>query len=604
MQKIKLYIKKSRDIFKNIKYCLYLSTQASIYFTIVRLLAKILLAFFPLGITWCTKYLIDTISQNHSININMVCTGIGGYGLFSIATLLMQKINSYVTALHTDKLNHLLEKVMMNKAILAEIELFDNPEYYNRFQNTKKDIYTIGDAIWNIIDLFSMIISVCGSGWILWKLNPLVSILICVLSIPAVCQDYHYTRILYDWECGNVDNERKRNYLYTLATEKTYAQELRLYNIGEGITERYQQLWNKYIGNKVSIIKSNTWKNLILLFPIEICKLGIIAYIVYEILKGKCTLGDFSLYIGAMGQMVNSMYVMINSLALVGENQMKIENVEGFYRFCSKKMYEGNRTLNGDVEICFEHVYFSYPGTEKNILNDVNFIIHSGERVALVGTNGSGKSTIIKLLLRFYDVTDGRILLNNIPIKEYSRTEIRRHFSVLFQEFVTYAFTLEENIKIEEAMGRKKESCKNIKEEKNEYKKVIKESGIREILNKLPEKDKTYITRRFNERGAELSRGQYQKLALARALYRKGDIVLLDEPSSALDPNAEYEIFRAMDKYCRKKMMLFVTHRLDNVRFADKIIYLEDGKVESIGTEEELLRNGSGYAKLWKISHL
>lgn len=183
----------------------------------------------------------------------------------------------------------------------------------------------------------------------------------------------------------------------------------------------------------------------------------------------------------------------------------------------------------------------------------MNFIIHSGERVALVGTNGSGKSTIIKLLLRFYDVTDGRILLNNIPIEEYSLTEIRRHFSVLFQEFVTYAFTLEENIKIEEAMGRKKESCKNIKEEKNEYKKVIKESGIREIMDKLPEKDKTYITRRFNERGTELSRGQYQKLALARALYRKGDIVLLDEPSSALDPNAEYEIFRAMDKYCQKR---------------------------------------------------
>jgi ATP-binding cassette subfamily B protein len=598
-------MKKLYGLFKNIYYCLALSLHVSVFYTVVRFVSRILIALFPLGLTWCTKYLIDVLSggAEHAVMLRGILWGIAGYGILSVMNVLMQKWNTYVTGMHTDRLNHMLEKMMMSRAIRAELDMFDDPEYYDRFQNARRNTYAMGNAVWNVIDMFSTAFAFVGSCWMLCGLNPLAAGIFVALSVPSVWNDYRYTSDLYDLECKNVDNERKRSYLYSIATERAYAQDLRLFGIGNGIRGRYQRLWNQYIHQKSKLVKSHAWKNVMLSLPVELCTIGILVYVSIGIMENRYSLGDFSLYMGAVSQLVSSIYIMITSLVSVWEAQLKIENVRSFQRFTAKKVEEGGKILSEKVEIQFEHVSFRYPGTEKMVLKDVSFVIHPGERIALIGLNGSGKSTIIKLLLRFYDVTEGRILYDGIPIEEYTRSSIRRQFSVLFQDFVNYAFTVEENVQLENALQGRKQKGSDREESTGRYRKVMKQSGMDEILEKLSRKDQTYVSRRFDDTGVEFSRGQYQKLALARALFREGSIVLLDEPSAALDPKAEYEIFQAMDTYCREKTALFITHRLDNVGFADRIFYLELGKLAEAGTEEELLRRGGGYAKLWDIAN-
>lgn len=590
--------KSLKGLLSNIGYCLRLSWSVSPFYTCVRFISRVAAAVIPLGITWCTKNLIDTLTSGgkRSDILDGIFYGILCYGLFSVMNVVMQKWNTYVTGVHNDKLNHVLEKKMMEQAVYAELEMFDEPEFYDRYENARRNTYVMGTAVWNVIDMFSTAIAFVSAFCILCGLQPITAIIFVLVSIPSVLHDYQYTKDIYNLECSNVDNERKRNYFYRLATERMYTQDVRLFGIEKGILRRYEKLWHQFITLKCSMVKKHAWKNLLLSLPAEICTLGILWIVAVRIVDGENTLGDFSLYLGVVSQLVSTIYIMITSLASIRESQLKIENVREFHRYSGKKMEDGEIVLAEQPEIKFSHVSFRYPGTRKMVLNDMSFTIRPGERIALVGLNGSGKTTIIKLMLRFYDVTDGEILYNGIPIRAYSRLSIRRQFSVLFQDFVNYAFTVKENIRLEEGMNG------SALKADERYHQAIKESGMEEIIGELSFGDQTYVTRMFDEQGEEFSRGQYQKLALARALYREAGVVLLDEPSAALDPKSEYEIFRAMDTYCRGKTAMFITHRLDNVCFADRIIYIENGRMKEEGTEEELLRQEGSYAELWKIS--
>ena len=607
MKKIKYASWKS--FYKNILYCLFVSWKVSAFCTLTRLLSRICIALIPLMESWCTKYLLDFLTQSETTTEDFafnIVFAVAIYSLLSIFNVLLQKWNTYITAIHTDQLNHVLEEMMMERAVQAELSMFDEPEYYDRYENARRNAYVMGTAVWNMIDMCSTAVSFLGACGILATLQPFLAVLYAAVSIPAVFHDYRYTRRLYDLECENVDNGRKRNYLYQLATERRYAQELRLFQIGPGILARYERLWREFFTEKKKLQKNHTWKNMLLSLPPELCTAAVLGFTAWKIIHGESTVGDFSLYLGAVSQLVSSTYIMISSLASIRENQLRIENVRSFLEEPEEPCREGGRILAGAASICFYHVSFRYPGTDRLVLEDVSFTIAPGGRVALVGTNGSGKSTIIKLMLRFYDVTEGQILYNGIPIQEYTRDSIRKSFSVLFQDFASYAFTVRENIRIRETLGKETQELDADRQRAGRdvrYEKALQHSGMKEILGKLPRKDETYVSRVFEENGEEFSKGQYQKLALARALYQDADMVLLDEPSAALDPRAEYEIFQAMDRYCRGKTLLFITHRLDHVGFADRILYLENGKLLEEGTEQELLNKNGSYARLRKYGN-
>lgn len=313
-------------------------------------------------------------------------------------------------------------------------------------------------------------------------------------------------------------------------------------------------------------------------------------YIGWLALSGAISIGDFSMCIGAAGNLYFSLQ------GIVGGVQNIVNRCNYAHRYIEfmdypAAMSKGTRRVTGDSHtIEFRHVSFRYPRSDKYVLRDVSITIKQGEHLSVVGLNGAGKTTFIKLLCRLYDVTDGEILIDGVNIKEYSDEEYRRLFAVVFQDFSLFAFSLRENIAFSD--DRKNDPAIN---------EVIGKCGLSDDVEKLPEGLDTVIFKSFDENGTELSGGQKQKAAIARALYKNAPVVILDEPTAALDPVAEYDIYRQFDTLVGGKTAVYISHRLSSCKFCDRIAVFSDGTIAEYGTHDELADRPDGiYAEMFR----
>lgn len=311
-------------------------------------------------------------------------------------------------------------------------------------------------------------------------------------------------------------------------------------------------------------------------------------YIGFLAVTKAITVGDFSMCVSAAGTLYWSLYGIVDGVQSVAQKCAYAHRYIEFLQFPAA-MKKGTKTVKqGEHTIEFHHVSFKYPRTEKLVLNDINLTIKSGEHLSIVGLNGAGKTTFIKLLCRLYDVTSGEILVDGMNIKEYSDEEYRKLFAVVFQDFELFAFSLRENI----AFGERTDE--------SEIERVLKLAGLWEDVQKLPNGLDTMIYKSFDENGTDLSGGQRQKTAIARALYRNAPVVILDEPTAALDPVAEYEVYRQFNSLVGGKTAVYISHRLSSCKFCDRIVVFADDTIKESGTHDELAAiDGGIYAKMF-----
>lgn len=315
---------------------------------------------------------------------------------------------------------------------------------------------------------------------------------------------------------------------------------------------------------------------------------GVYLFIGIKGLLGLFSIGSLVLYCGSFMQIINGIMMMANTF---GKLQEIIPLAKRYFEILDTKdeMTYGNKVLDlsGGFEIEFKNVSFKYPGAENYALQNVNLKIKNGEHLAVVGRNGSGKTTFIKLMCRLYDVTDGEILINGINIKNYTKDSIIKLYSVVFQDFKIFSVSLKDNI------------CANSDFESNRFYACLENADIKERTERMPNKESTYLYKDLDENGVEISGGEAQKLALARALYKDAPIVVLDEPTAALDPIAENEIYTRFNTFVQGKTAIYISHRLSSCAFCDKIAVFNNAKLAETGTHKDLLSAGGKYAELW-----
>ncbi|MDD5602835.1 MAG: ABC transporter ATP-binding protein [Eubacteriales bacterium] len=573
------------------------SYTASKKYFIMRILLEILLAVQPILVTFIGREIINTLvsfigGTDYHRNIIFLAQLLGISLTFQIAGSVLRKINEFCTGIHQDMLNNFIDVQIAEKTSSLDISFFDSPKFHNELTNARRDSQAVPSLAWHVVTIIRSSIQMVTTAILLAQLNIYFPILIFILNIPTVITERKYSLKLYNWTRRRVPEQRRMSYLLNILTGAAYAKDTRMFDLTGSIFDRFREQWDSWFKEKKNIsLKRGIYTTITNFIP-QLALIGITLYLGVEIVYGRLKLGDYTFYNGITHQLTSSVTSLISSIAIVYEYDLKISNYRAFLETQPTVFDTGSLTPSLIPSIEFRNVSFKYPGTDKYVLNNVSFAIKPGEKIALVGLNGAGKSTITKLMVRFYDVDEGEVLIDGRNIKEYSLRELRKRFTSQFQDFASYAFTVNESITISD--------LKN-KDNRNQLDYALDMSGVDKLLEKWPSGLETYLTRQFDENGVQLSGGEWQKISLARAFFRDTGVVILDEPTSALDPEAERRVFGQLAELCRGKSAVFVSHRLSNVTMADKILVIENSVLAEYGTHNELMSKNGRYAYLFNL---
>lgn len=546
------------------------------------------------------KYIIDELvgAQRIHIIIYLISAAISLNLLFGVVNTALKNYLQMVNEKIYMEFNIMIGK----KAMEMDYEYVEDPEILDLKTKAAEGFNYYG-GVWGLsneaIRIVSGLITLSGLFYIILQVNFLV--MLALLAIVAISTYYsdRLQKVVYSfWDRLRTYN-RKYRYINSIMLDIKYGKDIRLYDMSEMILEKNRG----YVNETYAAYKKQTdleYKSMMGKGVVgQIQMLIVYAYLTYKVFVEYMGLGSFTMFASAANSFVNTMTELTNGIISIRRACQYTRSFMDFLLLPDIKK-RGNLQAKQEAayELEFKNVSFKYPKTEHMVLKNINLKIKSNEKLSVVGLNGAGKTTLIKLMIRLYDPTEGNILLNGTDIKELDYEEYLKLFSVVFQDFYLLAASIKENIVLDDfckrALGTSTDS-----DESAVMESIIK-AGLGSKINKLDQGIDTELYRVFHKDGIELSGGEAQKLALARAVYKNAPIIVLDEPTAALDPVAEYEIYRHFDELIENKTTIYVSHRMSSCRFCDAVAVFNDGNLEQYGAHEVLMKDIDGlYYKLF-----
>ena len=494
------------------------------------------------------------------------------------------------------KLYENLHVRMYEKATDVELECYENPKFYNQYTKAASQIK--GRAFLVVHVLPELICSVLCIISAAARIIMIDKFAVCLGIIPLVTTYFlgkKSNQAKYDLYQENISKEREKDYIKRTVYQKEYAKEMRLTNVFTLMMEHFREATDAVIYNT----KKYGWKIGLLNFMQGstnelLTGMGVVVYATLRLLYFKnIRVSDYMVLVSAISYLAWCLTRAANLISKMQDTSLYIQNVKDFLEYQPKisESQEGRIPEAGNTNLILKDVSFTYFGQTQPVLKHINMEVGKGEKIALVGHNGAGKSTLVKLLMRLYDVTEGEILLNDFNIKEYNVQEYRRLFGTVFQDYKVLSLTVAENVLMDSVTD----------EDRLRVEQALRDSGVYDKVMTLSKGMDTMLTREFDEEGAELSGGEFQKIAIARVFAKGGDVAILDEPSSALDPIAEYKMYESMLRACKDKSVIFISHRLSSAVLADRIYMLENGEVVESGSHSQLMEKNGKYAQMFRF---
>jgi ATP-binding cassette, subfamily B, bacterial len=561
------------------------------------LILRAIAALSPLALLAVAKLIIDAVVTHltHAASLRsdfwwLVALEFG----LACLTSILNRIVDYCDTLLADKFIRHISVRIMHHASRLDLASYEDPLFHDKLERARVQATDRLGMVQQLGRLVQQVITTATLAASILLFSPWLLVVLIACVIPAFLGESHFAFLGYAQAFRQTPVKRQIDYLRFLGASKDSAKELKLFGLSKYLTDRFQKLSDDIYVQNVSLAKRRLLASALLSLLTTVGYYGAYAYVILETLQGKMTVGTLTFLTGAIAGASANLQMIFSTFSSIADQSLFLTDLLQFFAVRPTVTSKPNalktpRPIREGIE--FRDVAFSYPGSDRPILRNLDLFLKPDERIALIGENGEGKTTIVKLLTRLYDPTAGQILVDGIDLREYDLDDYASNIAVIFQDFMRYDMTAWENIAVGQIGAR---------ENLDKVELAAKKSLAEGVIQKLPNGYDQMLGRRF-ETGVDLSGGEWQKVALARAYLRDAQILVLDEPTAALDARSEHEVFERFAELTKGKMALLISHRFSTVKMADRIIVLEKGVIAEQGRHEQLMAHGGRYAEMFEL---
>jgi ATP-binding cassette, subfamily B, bacterial len=557
---------------------------------------RVIVATLPFGVAKVAQYIISDIagvihgSPLPSRFWTLVATEVG----LNVLLGLMTRAIDYSDSLLANRYTQHVSVRVMEQAAQLDLTTYENPVFYDRLERARVQATDRLAMIQLMGRLFQQVITTLTFSIALVVASPWLVLLMAFGVLPSFVGETHYAFLGYAKNFRQTPAKRQMDYLRQVAGSREGAKEVKLFGLNKFFTSRFQALAHQIYIEDVALSRSKLIVGGLLGVIGTLGYYGAYVYVIWRTLHGAYDIGYFTFLTAAIQQASSNLQQVFSTASGIADQALFLTDLIAF--FDMKPTVNSNpgglpapKPIQRGFE--FRNVSFTYPGTDRTVLKNFSLTLSPGERIALIGENGQGKTTVVKLITRLYDPTEGQILLDGIDLREYSLEDLHRHIGVIFQDFMRYEMTARENI----AVGRIDQP-----HQQSDIESAAHKSLADTVVSKLSDGYDQMLGRRF-EGGVELSGGEWQKIALARAYLRDAQLLILDEPTAALDARSELEVFERFAELTEGKMALLISHRFSTVRMADRIVVLSGGRLIEEGNHQQLMATNGVYAGMFEM---